>query len=444
MPRSGRHLYARGRRTTNRTILGVFLLIVVVVAGVAAAMFLPDWLRSRSLDATVTPSVEVPSCPSARLAGADAGLGMFAWVTDGALHVLDLDTCEERTIVETGAAPPVRFSRDGGWIAFGDGKLVPTDGGDIQQPAGSLDDWDWSPTDDELAGVTPGAGVVIGGPDRDRQVLSKDGSGANTVAFGPDGAALAVGLRDRVAIVDTVDGTTTTVYRVSASTKAPPQVAAWSPDGRWVQFFSRFAGRDGVPLNTVPADGGNWVNVFDPVLPFDDFLSWCGRTLALSGGGDRSPSEGNQILLSGPPDWRYHNLSNDFSRSWLWPACSPDGTWIVATATPNRAESPAGRGIRALWLLSTNGKHRLRLTGAGNFAYETARWSADGRFLLVVRRGIEPNSTGALLLFRVDPATGKTKRARGPVARIGAAPGVKGHTDWSATSDWYRPEPVSG
>jgi Tol biopolymer transport system component len=170
-------------------------------------------------------------------------------------------------------------------------------------------------------------------------------------------------------------------------------------------------------------------------------LSWCGRRLALSGGGDGTPSEGNQILVTGPPDWRYENLSNDFRRSWIWPACSPNGKWIVATATPNVPEAPPGRGIRALWLLSTDGTSRSRLTGAGNAAYEAARWSADGRFILVVRRGIEPDSPGALLLLRFDPSTGKTTRAAGPVARIGAAPGENGHTEWSNTTDWYRPEP---
>ena len=174
-------------------------------------------------------------------------------------------------------------------------------------------------------------------------------------------------------------------------------------------------------------------------MPYDDFLSWCGRQLALSGGGDRSPSEGNQILLSGPPDWRYHNLSNDFTRSWIWPACSPKGKWIAATATPNSAESPPGRGIRALWLLAADGSHRTRITGPGNFAYEVARWSADGRFLLVVKRGLDPSSPGALLLFKVDPATGKATHAPGPVARIGSAPGTDGHIDWSNTTDWYRP-----
>jgi Tol biopolymer transport system component len=244
---------------------------------------------------------------------------------------------------------------------------------------------------------------------------------------------------DRVAVVDAIDGAMTTVYRVSQGTKAPPQAAGWSPDGRWVLFFSRFPGQAGVPLNTAPAEGGDWVNVFDPVLPYDDFLSWCGRRLALSGGGEQAPSEGNQILVSGPPDWRYDNLSADFSRSWIWPACSPDGRWIAATVTPSHTESPPGHGIRALWLLSVDGKHRARLTGAGNTAYEAARWSADGRFLLVVRRGLEPSSPGALLLFSVDPSSGRTKRASAPVVRLGTAPGEDGHTDWSNTSDWYRP-----
>jgi hypothetical protein len=440
MPRHGRHLYARGRRITKRRLVGVLLLVAVAAGGVAAAVFLPSWLRSRSEGATPSPTVAVPSCPSTRLAGGDAQLGSVAWVDGEVLRLLDLDTCEERTLVVAGAAPSIRFSHDGKWVAFGEGVIVPVDGGQVQSPVGQLNTWQWSPTDDVLAGVTAGGGVVVGGPEEDRRILLKDGSDAGHVAFSPDGRSLEVDLGgDRVVVLDVIDGATTTVYRVSPGTKAPPQVAGWSPDGRWVLFFSRFPGQAGVPLNTVPADGGDWVNVFDPVLPYDDFLSWCGRRLALSGGGEQAPSEGNQILVSGPPDWRYQNLSGDFSRSWIWPACSPNGHWIVATATPNRPESPPGRGIRALWLLSTDGTRRARLSGAGNAAYEAARWSADGRFLLVVRRGLEPSSPGALLLFSFDPSSGKTKRAAGPVARIGSAPGEHGHTDWSNTSDWYRP-----
>lgn len=436
MSRSGRHLYARGRRSP-RLIVGA---VATIAVGVAAAVFLPDWIRSRSAEPTTTPRAEVPSCPSTRLAGGDARLGSVAWVDGGVLRLLDLDTCEERTLVETGAASVVRFSHDGTWVAFGDGAIVPVAGGEVLTPLGQLRAWQWSPTDDVLAGVTAGGGVVVGGPEEDRRILLKDGSDAGHVMFSPDGGSLEVDLDgDRVVILDVIDGVSTTVYRVSPETKAPPQVAGWSPDGRWVLFFSKFPGQPGVPLNSAPADGGDWVNVFDPVLPYDDFVSWCGRRLALSGGGDRALSEGNQILVSGPPDWRYENLSGDFTRSWIWPACSPSGKWIVATATANRAESPPGRGIRALWLLSTDGKDRTRLSGPGNAAYEVARWSADGRFILVVRRGLDPDSTGALLLLSFDPATGNTKRAAGPVARLGAAPGEHGHTDWSNTSDWFKP-----
>ena len=32
----------------------------------------------------------------------------------------------------------VRFSHDGTWVAFGDGSIVPSGGGDVQSPVGKL------------------------------------------------------------------------------------------------------------------------------------------------------------------------------------------------------------------------------------------------------------------------------------------------------------------
>jgi Tol biopolymer transport system component len=271
-------------------------------------------------------------------------------------------------------------------------------------------------------------------------MLLPDGTQTGHLAFSPNGRALAIDVGgDRVEVVDVADGSTVTIYRVTPGTKARPEVAAWSPDGRWVLFFSRFPGKEGVPLNAAPAEGGAWANVFDPVLPYGDFLSWCGDQLVLSGGAKRVPSEDNQILLSGPPRWRFQNLSVDFSRSWIWPSCSPNGRWVVATATPNRPETPPGYGVRSVWLLSTDGTRRARLKGAAKTAYELPRWSEDGRFLLIVRRDTQPDSPGVLLLVPIDPSSGKTGRAVGPVARLGSAPGERGHSDWSLVSDWYRP-----
>jgi len=337
-------------------------------------------------------------------------------------------------------APPVRFSYDGRWVAFGNGAIVSARGGDVVSPLGEVSAWQWSPSSDVLAGVTPGGGVILGGPAARTRVLLPDGSGAEHVSMSPNGRRLAVDVGgDRVEVVDIPGGRAVTIYQVSPGTKAPPEVAGWSPDGRWVLFFSRFAGRFGIPLNAAPAGGGDWVNVFDPVLPYRDFLSPCGKDLALAGGAEKEPSVGNQILLSGPPTWRFHNLSADFSRSWIWPTCSPNGRWVAVTAGPSRRQRPLGRGVRALWLLSTDGARRMRISGAAKAAYELPRWSADGRFLLVVRRGVEPASTGVLLLIPIDPSSGRAKKPVGPLARLGPAPGQRGHGDWSEMSDWYRP-----
>jgi hypothetical protein len=442
MATSGRHRPIHHRRRNPWRWILVVVLVAVVAAGVAIAIARPPWLESlttTTIAVDLTPP-EVPPCPSAQL-GFGSRLGTVAWVDAGALHLLDLDTCDQRVVVASGAEPPVRFSHDGTWIAFGDGAIVPAEGGDVEHPLGPLASWDWSPTANALAGSGPEGGLSVGGPDQPTLALLGSRSRVGSVAFAPDGRSVAVDLDgERVAVIDAADGTTRTIYSVSAGADAPPDLSGWTPDGRWVLFFSRFRGRTAVPLNAAPADGGDWVNVFDPVLPYDDYLSWCGRRrLALAGGAESTPSLGNQVLLSGPPGWSFRNLSEDFSRSWFWPACSPDGRWIVATVTPAHTETPPGSGLRTLWLMSVDGSERTRMTGKANAAFETPRWSADGRFLLAVRRGVEPEDPGNLILFRFDPTTGRVTRAEEPLADVGPAGGEPGHADWSDRVDWYRP-----
>ncbi|MDP9342712.1 MAG: hypothetical protein M3Q23_11610 [Actinomycetota bacterium] len=436
----------RARRTRRiRRVIGIAVVVLIVGGGAtAAAILIPSIVtKARHAGTTKTSPSPTPAarCASARAAARAGGttrLGVLAWVQDGTLRTFDLDGCHSRTLVAKAAAGPVRFSHDGRWVAFGAGGVVGANGGQVLHPVGQPAVWQWSPSDDVLAAVTDGGGVEIGGPTQPGRSLLPDGTGVGHLAFSPDGSQLAVDVGDHIDVVDVPGGASRTVYRASSGTHASPEVAGWSPDGRWVVFWSHLKG-PAAPLNAVPAGGGNWLNVFNPVLPYGDFLSWCGPDLAFSGGSKGQPSKGNQILVSEPPAWQFHNVSADFIRSWIWPACSPNGRWIAATATPNRAETPPGYGVRSLWLLSTRSKDRQRLTDVTDAAFEDSRWSSDGRFLLVVQRGLEPNSAGEVLLVPIDPQTGKPGKIVGPVADLGKVSGGPGHPDWSQVTDWYRP-----
>jgi hypothetical protein len=444
--RSRRQVFAKRRRAGR--VAGTVVVVAILVTGaVAAIIVLPPLLSGPSSTTTPSPpvsSTQAPKCPSAVAATASrTRLGVVAWVKQGSLQLLDLDACMHRTLVKEDATPPVRFSADGHWVAFGRGSVVPASGGDVLHPLGHVPTWQWAPDGDRIAGVTENGSLVLSDPNGHSRTLLPAGSGVGHLAFSPDGGHLAVDLGgDRIDVVDVRSASAPTIYR--AGRKAPPEVAGWSPDGRWVLFWSHLRGRTAVPLNAVPADGGDWQNVFTPMLPFADFLSPCGHDVAFSGGGTRFPSKGNQILLSTQGPWRFHNLSADFLRSWIWPACSPDGRWIAATATPNHREEPPGYGVRSLWLLSTQSKRRHRLVGDPTVAAEAPRWSSDGAFVLFVRRGLLPGDSGSLMLLAINPRSGEPGDVVGPVAHLGPAPGPGGHTNWTVVSDWHRATPPSG
>src|SRR5439155_19744327 len=141
----------------------------------------------------------------------------------------------------------------------------------------------------------------------------------------------------------------------SSPPKTSPTIAGWSPDGKWVLFWDLADGKRQAPLDAAPVSGSGYHNVFDPVLPHEDFMTWCGKTLYVSGGGGEFPSQGQQLLVSAPPQWSTRNLSGDFRSSWIWPSCSPDGRWIAVTLTPNHTELPPGAGSRWIGLISSDG-----------------------------------------------------------------------------------------
>ena len=427
---------------TRRLLFAVSAALITVVVYLVGYRVLTT---STPPVATSTPSVGTTSpspkpCPAARLPDA-AQLGSVVWVNAGSLNVIDLATCSQRVVVPTDVAPPVRFSPDGRWIAFGEGRVVPTAGGTAQRAFGApMLAWEWSPTEDLLAGVTKHGGVLVASPGGQPTALLPDGSGVGHVAFSPDGHQLAI---DRVAhgiqTIDVQSGRARTVFPEPNPTLTP-RVARWTTDGRWILYWRGPVGKKAVPLDAVPASGGPWSNVFDPVLPYSDFISPCGSGVAVSVGDDPAVTFGKQIVLTGPPAWTYRNITNDFSRSWFWPACSPDGRWLAATDTLSQTESANHTIPRALWLLATDGSTRRLLVPGAHGAIEFPRWSADGQVILVViRQGRRLDSTGGLALVRLKPKSGTLVRVVGPLVDVGPAPGPGGHQRWAAMSDWYQP-----
>jgi Tol biopolymer transport system component len=372
-----------------------------------------------------------PKCESARLHGK---LGVLAWSAGGRLRTLDLDTCARDIAVRRHAPPPVRFSRDGKHIAFGDGAVVSAGGGPVTHPIGEVASWTWSPSG-ELAGVTKDGKVVVGTLKGEPSTIVA--RHATSVEFSPDSRQLAVGLDNRVVVTFADGGAEKTLY--SGPKHDTVEIAGWSPGGNWVLFWVHAPDATSAPLDAAPVSGAGYHNVFDPVLPYADFMSWCGDTLAVAGGGDKYASEGQQLLTSSAPAWSTHNLSRDFRSSWIWPACSPDGTRIAVTVTPNHFEDPQGEGRRSVFLIDAKGQLRRRLAGAPNKAYETPRWSADGRFVMVIERAQKAGSPGDVIFVLVDPKTGKPVKTVGPIARLGRSHSPEGHTDWTSTLDWYRP-----
>jgi hypothetical protein len=99
-------------------------------------------------------------CPIV-LAG-KSDLGRMAFVDRGQLRVLAVAACRARTLVAKGVVPPVRWSADGHYVAYGAGEVVPAGGGVPTSPLGRLSlgwgsgspGWVWSPTGHRLAGVT--------------------------------------------------------------------------------------------------------------------------------------------------------------------------------------------------------------------------------------------------------------------------------------------------
>lgn len=372
-------------------------------------------------------------------------LGAVAYIRGGSLHVVDLSFGRDRVLARVSVpqygSRPLAWSADGRWLSAGN-LLIPAAGGSFCDPFGAQAVLHWSPNGETLAATTA-QGVFIATPGgKPRRLLH---AGWSADGFDPGGSRLAAESRLRLWSVAVATGRRTLLYRSPSVHGGPPELARWTPDGRWVLFWTDSEGSasiaaDGLPLFAVPAGGGRAVPLERDVLRTPQFVVPCGPGHVLVVAGfDRYVSAHKSLQLLSEGSWTARAVSADPSHSWYDPSCSPDGGSIVATATlmPGDEDGTIDSSARMLWLLSPDGSRRL-LLGAPHdrVSFEGARFSRDGRHLLYLEH---PTRYGAPIQLRMlEVATG---RSSGPIATIDGGSDYYGLHDLAGTEPGTSPRP---
>ncbi|HEV2592064.1 MAG TPA: hypothetical protein VGU02_09240 [Gaiellaceae bacterium] len=188
---------------------------------------------------------------------------------------------------------------------------------------------------------------------------------------------------------------------------------AIDPDG------SASIAADGLPLHEVPVAGGR-TRTLGMMLPYPDYVTWCGGHLVWIEGRDRVAIHAKQLVASAPPDWRPHPLVADRSLSFSTPACSPDATAVAVLAQHSSVDAGFFHTRWQLWRVGLDGTRSVLDVPPPGFADESPVWARASDALLFVR---ERNGYGRLMLW----STGKV---RGPIANLGYSLGYYGHHDW--------------
>jgi hypothetical protein len=358
----------------------------------------------------------------------DAALGAVAYTRGGALHLLELGSCNDRVLVRRGASA-ARFSADGDYIAFGRGVAEVATGRVLTGP------WvgTWAPRGHRMAAVTRRGGVVVGGPGLRTKRLVADGFGATSLAWW--GSSVVLGRYPRPGLWVATAGDPRLVQVEPLGPKDNPRIAGVSSG--WI-FWWRLRGRaisanlDGRPLLGTRIGSGVSAGTFAPaVLPSADSLAWCGRRLVVAVGADRYTTHDKRLVafIAGNTGlvWQHIDLSRDESRSWVAPTCFQSR--VAASAGRNGVETRFGDEHRAIWLLSP--RQQLTTPPAG-MTDEVPRWSSDGRAIIFVRTGptaANVTAAGKLFVVRLDGSVA------GPIANLGRTGNYYGHYGWAERFD---------
>ena len=400
--------------------------------------------------APATARAHIPSTCAAAPPFHAGPLGAVAYIRSGMLHVVDLSTRQDRPLARLSVprygTRTLAWSADGRWLSAGD-LLVPAAGGRFCRPFapgtglyGGDAVLTWAPRGELLAATTSRGVFLLHPGGKPRRLLP---AGWSADGFSPRGSRIAAeGPRLTLWAVDLADGTRTLLYRSPNVHVGPPELARWTPDGRWVLFWTDSEGSssiaaDGLPLLAVAASGGRAVPLAPEVLRTPQFVVPCGpgRVLVVAGL-DRYVSAHKSLELFTEGSWTGRDLSADPSRSWYDPTCTADGGAILATATlmPGDEDGLVDSSARMLFRLAPDGSRRL-LLGARHdpVSFEGARFAQDGRHVLYLEH---PTRYGAPLELRLLDLSTDGSRT---VATIAGGLDYYGLHDWAGTAAWFEP-----
>jgi hypothetical protein len=337
-------------------------------------------------------------------AGARGAAGKVAFLDRGALRVVDLASGSSR-VVARHVSGPVGLSGDGKLVSVG-GRIV----GGASLAGARLE---WARSGETAAYQTRAGAVFTWSPATGRRLVVGAAWGATSFAWGRDGV-LALGRSICHVPCGVPRHQEVWIRRGGALRRVAgplrgvqlPRVAAVAGNGRalwWSNLQdSASIAADGLPLYA------NRAHVAD-TLVYPDYVSVCGRHLAVAQGGDRYAMHGKRILFDG------RDVSRDSSRSWVSPSC--DGRTLVAAASANTTPLRIGREHRSIWQLLPT-RRRLTTPPAG-LSDEFPRLLRDGS-LLFVRTG--KSGRGTVELLRGGKLTA--------LGSAGPAADYYGHYDW--------------
>ena len=164
------------------------------------------------------------------------------------------------------------------------------------------------------------------------------------------------------------------------------------------------------------------------MLPYRDYLTWCGSQLVVTAGTDRESTRNKRLVVAAAPDWRLRPLVRAPTRAFGSIRCAPHGRSLVAQSAP-ASDDPGFFATRwALWRVGLGGSLRRLTSPPPGYADDSPHWSQDGRTILFVR---SHQGSGKLYAWRDG-------RVVGPFALVGNRLGYYGHRDWWQGMSWTQ------